>query len=62
MIEIQGKGFEIGRLNARQQFHIARRIAPVIVSLVDDGVFNGEKAAEALAELKDEDADYIFNT
>lgn len=33
-IEIQGKRYSIGRLSAKQQLHVSRRIAPVIPPMI----------------------------
>lgn len=33
-IELSGNRYSIGRLNAKQQFHLSRRIAPVIPPLI----------------------------
>ncbi|MBR8074110.1 hypothetical protein KDX14_31760 [Burkholderia cenocepacia] len=104
-IVLSGKRYQIGRLNAMQQFHVSRRIAPIIPSMIPvlmkfyaeversrNAVANaalgalaaGEDApaaeqgdvlglvdsiapvlqpfADALAGLKDEDAEYVFGT
>lgn len=105
-IELSGKRYQIGRLNAMQQFHVSRRIAPIIPSMIPvlmkfyaeiertrnaaanaalGALAAGEDApssveqrdvlglvdtiapvlqpfADALAGLKDEDAEYVFGT
>ncbi|WP_175777636.1 phage tail assembly chaperone [Burkholderia anthina] len=111
-IELSGKRYQIGKLNAMQQFHVSRRIAPIIPSMIpvlmkfyaeversrnaaanaalgalaagEDAQAAGEDAqaaeqrdvlglvdsiapvlqpfADALAGLKDEDAEYVFGT
>ncbi|MBR8380711.1 hypothetical protein KDW20_33570 [Burkholderia cenocepacia] len=105
-IELSGKRYQIGRLSAMQQFHVSRRIAPIIPSmipvmmkfyteiersrnatanaalaaLVADAGASGtveqrdvlglvdsiapvlQPFADALAGLKDEDAEYVFGT
>ncbi|WP_322080196.1 phage tail assembly chaperone [Burkholderia cenocepacia] len=104
-IELSGKRYQIGKLNAMQQFHVSRRIAPIIPSMIPvlmkfyaeiersrNAAANaalgmlaaGEDAsaaeqrdvlglvdsiapvlqpfADALAGLKDEDAEYVFGT
>lgn len=33
-IEIGGQKYRIGRLNARKQFHVARRLAPVVPDVI----------------------------
>lgn len=104
-IELSGKRYQIGKLNAMQQFHVSRRIAPIIPSMIPvlmkfyaeversrnaaanaalGALAAGEDAsaaeqrdvlglvdsiapvlqpfADALAGLKDEDAEYVFGT
>ncbi|UTV56427.1 phage tail assembly chaperone [Burkholderia arboris] len=105
-IELSGKRYQIGRLNAMQQFHVSRRIAPIIPSMIpvlmkfyaevertrnaaanaalgalaagEDAPSSAEQRdvlglvdtiapvlqpfADALAGLKDEDAEYVFGT
>ncbi|WP_175788110.1 phage tail assembly chaperone [Burkholderia cenocepacia] len=104
-IELSGKRYQIGKLNAMQQFHVSRRIAPIIPSIIPvlmkfyaeversrnaaanaalGALAAGEDAsaaeqrgvlglvdsiapvlqpfADALASLKDEDAEYVFGT
>ncbi|WP_175786546.1 phage tail assembly chaperone [Burkholderia anthina] len=104
-IELSGKRYQIGKLNAMQQFHVSRRIAPIIPSMIPvlmkfyaeversrnaaanaalGALAAGDNAqaaeqrdvlglvdsiapvlqpfADALAGLKDEDAEYVFGT
>ncbi|WP_069705195.1 phage tail assembly chaperone [Burkholderia seminalis] len=106
-IQLGGKRYQIGRLNAMQQFHVSRRIAPIIPSMIPvlmkfyaeversrNAAANAALAAlaadageagaaaeqrdvlglvdsiapvlqpfaDALASLKDEDAEYVFGT
>ncbi|WP_175992611.1 phage tail assembly chaperone [Burkholderia vietnamiensis] len=104
-IQLNGVRYAIGKLSAMQQFHVSRRIAPIIPSMIPvlmkfyaeveharNGAANaalaalatGEDApaagqrdvlglvdsiapvlqpfADALAGLKDEDAEYVFGT
>ncbi|OXJ16636.1 phage tail assembly chaperone [Burkholderia sp. HI2500] len=104
-IQLGGKRYQIGKLNAMQQFHVSRRIAPIIPSMIPvlmkfyaeiersrnaaanaalGALAAGEDAsaaeqrdmlglvdsiapvlqpfADALAGLKDEDAEYVFGT
>ena len=65
-----GKEFQVGthtylaqKMNAKQQFHVARRVLPLLAS-----AGNGESvmdklrgAAEALSEISDKDADYVID-
>lgn len=91
-IELNGQMYSIGRLSAKQQFHVSRRIAPVIPPMIpaflklaeklkdvkdEDGeagvkaLLAGDLAdmggalqpfADAIAALKDADADYVIDT
>ena len=106
-IQLGGKRYQIGKLNAMQQFHVSRRIAPIIPSMIPvlmkfyaeversrNVVANAALAAlaadtgeagaaaeqrdvlglvdsiapvlqpfaDSLANLKDEDAEYVFGT
>lgn len=68
-LQIDDKTFVIGRLTARQQFHVARRLAPVIAAIVradgvtTENVMNSlSDVAVALSDIKDADADYIMDT
>lgn len=55
-IELNGNQYRIGKLNALDQFHVSRRIAPIIPTLIP--VFlkllgaDKDKAISALKELK----------
>ncbi|AQQ20254.1 phage tail assembly chaperone [Burkholderia cenocepacia] len=89
-IELNGGRYVIGKLSAMQQFHVSRRIAPIIPPMIPvllqfyEEMDKTEKAsadekqgvlalvnsvapvlqpfADALAGLKDEDAEYVFGT
>ncbi|AOK32166.1 MULTISPECIES: phage tail assembly chaperone [Burkholderia] len=89
-IELNGARYAIGKLSAMQQFHVSRRIAPIIPPMIPvllklcadlDGTESssaGERQdvfafvesiapalqpfADALAGLKDDDAEYVFGT
>jgi len=66
-IEIGGNLYRLGQLSAREQFHVVRRLAPVIGGLVpamQDKSVGAENLVEALgpiadaiAHMSDEDAD-----
>ncbi len=72
-VVIKGKKFTFKKLSAMQQFHLTRRLAPIIASFAD-GVpsgsnimeakksFNLTKIGEEIAKLSDNDADYIIST
>lgn len=68
-VDIDGRTFVVGKLNARQQFHVARRLAPVIAAVIggdglsQDSIMNSmATVATSIADLKDVDADYIMDT
>lgn len=65
--------YSAGKLNAFQQLHVARRLAPVLTGLKDvlQGGLERLKAnpleavvplADALSKMKDEDTNYIVTT
>lgn len=64
--ELNGQTYRIGKLDARAQFHIVRRLAPVLGELAPSiqGGKNGLEAlpaiASAIAKLSDADADYCL--
>lgn len=69
IVEINGQSYRIGRLDAKKQFHVARRLAPLLAGL--GGALKGEAKgfaemvapiAEALAKMSDEDTDYVIDT
>lgn len=70
--------YRIGRLNAMQQWHVARRWMPVAIAM-GSGVMNAAEAADdaaagdalitvlgamtdALAKMSDADSDFVINT
>jgi hypothetical protein len=64
---IDGVQYRTGSLNAKMQFHIARRLAPLIARLGGSITPEGEQSrplfeviADAIAKLSDEDCDYII--
>lgn len=77
-IELNGQTYRIGKLNALDQFHVSRRIAPIIPTLIP--VFlklaNGEGLAgnigtvgdalkpfaEGIAEMSDEASEFVLST
>jgi len=69
-IEIDGKQFVTGRMSARQQFHVARRLAPLFAAMFPAGKkidvssaaeINLTACAEAMARLSDADCDYVLD-
>lgn len=73
---IDGAPYKTGRLNAFQQFHVTRRLAPILGTLVQAlGAQAAEEVskkdmmllmftpvADALSSMSDEDTNYILNT
>lgn len=65
-LELDGHTYRVGKLDARAQFHIVRRLAPVLGELAPalQGGKGGLDAlppiATAVAELSDADADYCI--
>lgn len=67
-IEINGVQYRSDRMDAKKQFHVARRLAPLLAGL--GGALKGDKAgfsefigpiAEALSKMSDEDTDYVID-
>lgn len=59
--EVNGTEYRAGKIDARKQFHIVRRLAPVMGGMV--GVNDAEALeplAKAIASLSDDDADYVL--
>lgn len=65
-LELDGHTYRVGKLDARAQFHIVRRLAPVLAELAPalQGGKGGLDAlppiATAVAKLSDADADYCI--
>lgn len=60
---VDGNEYKAGKIDARKQFHIVRRLAPVMsgvapVASADGDVFSA--LANAMAALSDDDADYVL--
>jgi len=61
--EIAGHTYRAGKLNTFQQFHISRRLAPVLSGLASDNPTGFLPAvAEAVAHMPEADCDYILHT
>ncbi len=69
--EIDGVKYKAGRIPAMTQFHLLRRLSPVIAILFSNrdpetGIFDPAKSAAALAEaiakMSDEDTEYVFGS
>lgn len=75
-ITIDGSRYQVGKLNALQQFHLARRLAPVLATMgvsmaqlkagsnldLSDFTEMLGPVAEVLAKMSDADANYIIHT
>ena len=65
--ETEGRTYRVNKIDARSQFHIVRRLAPVlghVAPAIQGGKTSGMEAlpalADAIAKLSDEDADYVL--
>jgi len=72
--EVSGKNYSADKLDAMKQFHIVRRMAPIVAGLLPTGVALKDMntflqkevssvlpgLAEALSKLKDEDAEFVL--
>lgn len=68
---IGGYRYRIGRLDVFRQFHVARRLAPILSAMASTFKPTGKKldmariiaaVSEAMGKLSEEDADYILKT
>lgn len=62
-IEVGGHQYRIGRLPAKNQFHIVRRLAPALSSLADMAGDENRALgalAQAVGGMTDADADYVL--
>lgn len=65
-VEIGSEHYSIGKLPALKQFHVMRRIAPLLESMQGDtgtaeDAFIG-KVLAAVGKMSDEDTDYVVGT
>jgi hypothetical protein len=75
-IEVAGNVYRIGKLSVMQQFHVARKLAPILGSMTDtlkeaakqndqDGELLMkvmEPMANALAQMSFDDSEFVVNT
>lgn len=75
-IEVNGQLYSIGQLDARAQFHVSRRIAPILASMgislatlkaganlnLDTLATSLGPVSEVMASMSDESVDYIIST
>ena len=71
-LEFEHKGvvYKAGKLNAMRQFHVVRRLAPLLATLTGSGIKPGqaedtlvallEPLAELLGSMSDADAEYVL--
>jgi len=67
-VDVGGFQYRIGRIDARKQFHVARRLAPLLAGLGDAASLNGDgfakflgPIADALSHMSDDDVDYVLD-
>jgi hypothetical protein len=67
--EIKGQQYRSGKLDAFKQFHVSRRLAPVLSGMASlaespqtDFTELLQPVAEAIAHMPDSDCDYILQT
>jgi hypothetical protein len=66
IVEIGGQKYRIGRIDARKQFHVARRLAPLLAGmsgLTKGGGFDAlvGPLTAAISGMSDEDVDYVLD-
>lgn len=67
IVEVGGHKYRIGRIDARKQFHVARRLAPLLAGMT--GLQNKSAGfsaflgplTESLSGISDEDVDYVLD-
>ena len=57
--ELNGKEYRAGVIDARKQFHIVRRLAPIFGNMAAGGD-TAVMLANAIGSLSDDDADYVL--
>lgn len=67
IVEVGGQKYRIGRIDARKQFHVARRLAPLLAGMsaapeksTGFAAFIGP-LTDALSGMSDEDVDYVLD-
>lgn len=58
-IDVGGHSYKCGTIDARKQFHIVRRLAPVMGNVAKGGEAI-DAIASAVSKLSDDDADYVI--
>jgi len=66
-VEVNGQTYRIGKMPAREQFHVVRRLGPAIMGFLASGVNGGGMAGamgpilDHLSKMSDEDSDYVLD-
>ncbi|WP_144156557.1 phage tail assembly chaperone [Paraburkholderia sp. BCC1885] len=66
-VEVNGQSYRIGKMPAREQFHVVRRLGPAIMGFLASGVKGGSVAGaigpiiDHLSKMSDEDSDYVLD-
>jgi len=65
-LEISGQMYRTGKLNAKQQMHITRKLLPAMMAYGKKGetgsMFDLSPVAEAIAQMSEEDCDFVTDT
>lgn len=59
-VEINNKKYTIRKLPVMKQFHVARKISPIIAKAVGDDTMT--EAVKEISSLSDKDSEYVLNT
>lgn len=72
MVEIKGFQYQISKLDARRQFHLVRKLAPVLAGLVEATLqapgqpltfaLIAGPLAQKISDMRQDDVDYILTT
>ena len=66
-VEVNGQSYRIGKMPAREQFHVVRRLGPAIMGFLASGAKGGGAAGfygpivDHLSKMSDEDSDYVLD-
>lgn len=59
-VEINGKSYTLRKMPVMKQFHVARRISPIIAKMVSGDTM--DEAVKELATLSDKDSEYVLSS
>ena len=59
-MELNGKEYQIAKLDAMTQLHVSRRLAPLLASMAGEGDMM-TKVLSAVGKLSDDDTEYVIN-